>query len=129
MTTTEAREAIAERIRVAFGDGYTVYEAGDDLVKTPCIVINPGNPYLAPTTMGQDAAVQMALNFYLVVNRMSPKDSLKLLEDMRLTCTQAIKSGAPAGRWASFRDLGPFEIGDVQYASGMIDALFVVSDN
>ena len=121
------RADLADHLAVALGEGFSVYPTGVDLVATPCVVINPADPYLAPTTMGADARNQVALDLHLVTNRASPADALDALEDMRKTVTDAIKTFSPAGRWVTFGRWSQVDIGGTEYASAVVECLFVDS--
>lgn len=123
------RKDLQAHLQTVFGDGYTVYEAGANIVKTPAIVINPANPYIVPTTMGEDARVQTFLNLWLVTNKTSPKDALRHLEEMRKTAAGGVKSHNPRGRWMNFGQLGTTTVGDTEYATGVLECLFVSDDN
>ena len=122
------RSDIQTRLQDAFGDGTAVYEVGDDVIKTPCVIINPSNPYIVPTSMGQNARVSTFLDIWLVTNRTSPKDALNHLEIMRRTASQAIKTGEPQGRWTQFGQLGQTSVGGVEYATGVMPCVFVSAD-
>jgi hypothetical protein len=105
----------------------TVYPAGADLVAVPAIVINPSDPYLAPTTMGADARNQVAIELHLVTQRTDPDAALDALEDMRKAVTDAVKTFAPAGRWTAFGRWAGTEIAGVEYATAVVECLFVDS--
>ncbi len=123
------RDDLQVRLQTAFGDGYTVYEVGADVVKTPAVIINPSNPYIVPTSMGLDARISTFLDIWLVTNRSSPSDALNHLEEMRRTASQAIKSDIPQGRWTSLGSLGQTSVGGVEYATGVMPCVFVSDDN
>jgi ubiquitin C-terminal hydrolase len=116
-------------LQAAFGDRYTVYESGVDVLKTPAVVINPQNPYMIPTTMGVDAKLQVFIDLWLVTNRTSPKDALRHLEEMRKTASDAIKTHDPRGRWSQFGQLGSTNVGGTPYATGVLQCVFVTNDN
>jgi len=129
------RSTIADKIRAVLdaagpdAEGITVYEQGQDVVKTPCVVIHPADPYLVPVTMAKDAAVQVHVDIYIVSNRASIKDALDQLETIRHWVTDGIKTGAlPIGRWTSFGRFGNIEIGGVLSAGSVVSAMFLASD-
>jgi len=123
------RSDLKDHLQTAFGDGYAVYEAGEDLVKTPCVIINPSTgTYLVPTTMGEDARIQTFLNIWVCTNRTSPGDALNHLEAMRKTASQAVKTFTPRGRWTTFGSLGTTSIGGQDSATGVLETLFVSED-
>ncbi len=123
------REALAAKLQTAFGDGFAVYPSGVDIIKTPAVVVNPGDPYQVPTTMGVDQSIQTFLGVWLITNRISPTDALTHLEEMRQIGTKAIMENAPAGRWTSFGRLGSTTVSGEQYATGIIEAVFVSTDD
>lgn len=123
------RGFVADKIRDALGDGFAVYEAGQDVIKTPAVVVHPDDPYTVPVTMGSDAAVQVFMQIWLISNRSDILSSLNQLEEMRKTVTDAIKSDpAPVGRWTAFGQFGATEIGGVQYATAIVSVTFVAAD-
>jgi len=123
------RKHVAEKIQAELGDGFTVYEAGQDVIKTPAVVVHPDDPYTVPVTMSNDAAVQVFFQIWLVSNRSSILDSLNQLEEMRKKVTDAIKADpAPVGRWTGFGQFGATEIGGVQYATAIVSVTFVAAD-
>lgn len=123
------RSFVADKIRDALGDGFTVYEAGQDVIKTPAVVVHPDDPYTVPVTMSSDAAVQVFFQIWLVSNRSDILASLNQLEEMRKVVTDAIKSDpAPVGRWTGFGSFGATEIGGVQYATAIVSVTFVAAD-
>lgn len=119
------RAELAAHLATALGDGIAVYPAGVDLVATPCVVINPADPYMTPTTMGLDARNQVAIDLHLVTNRASPSDALDNLEDLRKEVTDAIKTFIPAGRWTAMGRWSQVDIGGTEYASAVVECLFV----
>ena len=124
------RSDLQAHIQDAFGDGYTVYEVGQDLIKTPCIVINPSRSnYIVPVTMGVDAAVQIFISLWLVTNRSSVPDAVNHLERMRKTASEAVKSSIPRGRWTTFGNLGSTMICGVPISTGVMECVFVSDDN
>ena len=98
------------------------------MVKTPAIIVNPASPYQVPTTMGLDQKIQTFLEIWLVTNRHDPTLALDHLEEMRKTASAAIMGMAPAGRWASFGRLGSTQVSGEQYATGVLETVFVSSD-
>lgn len=119
------RDVIRDHIQAAMGDGVTVYGAGVDVLKVPAVVINPGDPYMVPTSMGLDARIQLGLEFVVVCSMTSPVDALNQLEDLGLTLGNAIKTCNPRGRWSQLGQFGPATVGDQTYASGVMDGLFL----
>ena len=129
------RSIIADKIRVVLADvgadaaGITVYEAGQDVIKTPCVVVHPADPYQVPITMALDASIQIFVDLYIVSNRSSITDSMDQMEKIRHWVTDGIKTGAlPIGRWTSFGRFGAIPIGDVQYAGSVVQAMFMAPD-
>jgi hypothetical protein len=129
------RAIVADKIRAvldAAGDdaaGITVYEQGQDLIKSPCIVITPSNPYLVPTTMGTDSSVQVFMDLYIVSNRTSVKDSMDQMEKIRHWITEGIKTGdAPIGRWTQYGSFGSIDVGGTIQAASIVSAMFVAQD-
>lgn len=129
------RSIVADKIRTVLdavgapADGITVYEQGQDLIKTPCIVIHPSNPYLVPTTMGETSSVQVFMDIFIVSNRSSIKDSMDQMEQIRHWITEGIKSGvAPLGRWTAYGGFGGIEVGGVTSAASIVNAMFVAQD-
>jgi len=100
-----------------------------DLVKTPCIVINPSDPYLVPVTMGLDSNVQIFVDIYVVSNRTSVLDAMDQMEKIRHWVTQGIKQGdAPIGRWTGYGAFGGIEVGGQTYAASVVSAMFMAQD-
>ena len=123
------RKFIADKIQAELGDGFTVYEGGADIVATPAVVVHPADPYIVPTTMGEDANVQVFVNLWLIANRAEPLAALDQLEEMRLKVTTAIKTGAaPIGRWTTFGRFGATEVAGTMYATAVVEAVFVADD-
>jgi hypothetical protein len=129
------RSIIADKIRAvldaagAEADGITVYEAGQDVIKTPCVVVHPADPYLVPVTMSLEANIQVFVDLYIVSNRSSVKDSMDQMEKIRHWVTTGIKTGElPIGRWTSFGRFGAIPINDVQYAGSVVQAMFMAPD-
>lgn len=122
------RDGLVTRVQDQLGDGYAVYGTGVPIVKTPCVVVNPSNPYQVPTTMGADARTTYAIEFWVVTNRTSPGDAMDHLEEMAASVKAAIKTGNPAGRWTSFGRFGSTTVGDKEYATAVVESLFVASD-
>lgn len=119
------RSDLKAHLEAALGDGIVVYDTGVDLVAVPCVVINPADPYRIPQSMGQDAAVQVALNLTLVTQRSIPSAALEALEAMADTVTAAIKTFTPAGRWTAFGEWHQVEIGGTDYAAAVVESLFL----
>lgn len=122
------RSDLKDHIQAALGDGYVVYDAGEDVIKTPCVVLNPATPYVVPTSMALDATVQHFVDLWLVTNRIDVGAALDHLDKMRRTVGQAVKTNAPAGRWSSFGQLGSTDVGGTMYATGVMQTVFVLSD-
>ena len=122
-------KAILDAVGTDLSDSITVYEAGMDLIKTPCVVINPSTPYLVPVTMAVDSNVQVFVDIYIVSNRSSVLDSMDQMEQIRMWVTQGIKEGeAPIGRWTSFGAFGGIEVGGTTYAASIVSAMFMAQD-
>lgn len=122
------RGELKEHLETVFGDGYAVYESGVDILKTPCVIINPSSPYQVPTTMGVDARIQTFLDIWIVTNRTSPKDALNHLEEMRRLASVGVKSFMPRGAWSQFGRLGSTLVGGVEYATGVMETVFIGED-
>ena len=129
------RSDIAEKIRVVLAavgtpaEGITVYEQGNDVIKTPCVVVHPSDPYLVPVTMGVDANIQIFVDIYIVSNASSVKDSLDQMEQIRHWVTTGIKTGeAPHGRWTTYGRFGNIDVGGVISAGSIVSAMFMAPD-
>lgn len=122
------RAELKTHLESIFGDGYAVYDSGVDVLKTPCVVINPSSPYQVPTTMGADARIQSFLDIWLVTNRTSPKDALNHLEEMRKLASLGVKSFLPRGAWSQFGQLGSTTVSGVDYATGVMQTVFIGED-
>lgn len=121
------RSDLATHLRTQIPD-VSVYEAGDDLVAVPAVVINPGDPYLIPTTMGAKASNMTNIVIVLVAPRGDTQAALNMLEDLRVQVTDAIKTNQPAGRWATFGQFGSTLIGDITHATASVECVFTDQD-
>jgi hypothetical protein len=127
------RADVAARLTAELGAaGVTVYPAGADVVAVPAVTINPGDPYIVPTSFGAtpDATIlAVGLELWLVVGRPGdPEARLGELEALRKQVTDALYGWAPVGMWAEFGAFGVIEVGGVEHAAGRLEYVFKVND-
>lgn len=126
------RSILTEKIKLHVPDGTIVYQDGQDVVATPCIVVMPADPYITPTTMAGgplEQSVNAFLNVTVVANRGEVSAAMDELEEMRRIVALGVMSDpAPIGRWLSFGGFGLIEIAGVSYASALVQVMLTSTD-
>ena len=128
------RQDLATHLRATMADvgivdasALTVYPAGVDIVDVPCVVINPGDPYIAVVTMKQNG-LMFSMSLHLITNRNDPETAFDYLEDLRRSVTDSVKTFQPSTRWITFGSYGLTEVGGVGYATAVVEISMVSSD-
>lgn len=103
-----ARQDLADAITAALPgsglEGAVVYAEPADVVSVPCIVIDAGDPYIAPMTHGPSGPGGLLWNLalHLVAARTDVASSFGTIETMRATIVTACNTlGASVGDLAS----------------------------
>lgn len=122
------RSELAAHLQTQLGNGTFVYDAGEDVIAVPAVIIFPSNPYMSVATQGPDKRINVGLEINLVTTRAEPADALNALEDMRFAVTEALRGFQPTVIWATFGNFSTTEIGGIEYATAAIDTIAMDTD-
>ena len=122
------RAELAAHLATELGDGIFVFPSGKDVMAVPAVVLNPSDPYMAPTTMQPQGRISVALDIHVVTNRTEPDTALDAIEDLRFAVTNALRTFVPASRWTAFGRFGQTEIAGTVYAMAVLEVLFADND-
>jgi hypothetical protein len=111
VTPREARYALAEALRVALGDGWTVHASPPETVQARSLVIAPRSPYRVRGTVCQE---EVKLELTVLVARGASQAGMDLLDD---TCTVIRSATDSASAVVAFVD-SISDIGLVQEVGG-----------
>jgi hypothetical protein len=118
MTPREARYALAEELRAALGDGWTVHPSPPEAVQARSLVIAPRSPYRVRGTVCQE---EVKLELTVLVQRGASQAGLDLLDDVCTTIRAAIDTGAVVAYVDSIMDIGLVqEVGGVEYLAARL---------
>lgn len=119
MTPKEARHALADDIRAALPDGWTVYPGPPEGVNAPSVVLAPRSPYRVKSTVCNESVLLTAT---VLIQRNASADALDALDDASTTVRDAVHASDVMAVVEAVQDIGTMqEVGGVEYLAAVIN--------
>ena len=120
------RQRFAAFLRTVYLESINVYEYPPDVLYAPCLVLNPGDPYIVPYVQAGPGQALWSLEVMFIVNRAKTDESLTRLEFMWADFQDVIQGFAQT-RWLEFGEIATTTIGEVEYLTGTVSVGIVDS--
>ena len=118
MTPREARETIAQDIRAAMPDGWTVYATPPETLSAPAVVLGPGDPYLLASSF---CAFTLQLEATVLVSRAAGEDGADALDEAIGIVCAALMSGSAMTAPDAVRNVGrTLDVGGAQMLTAAV---------
>jgi len=118
------RQSIVAFLKARHGK-WQWYDYPPDNLKTPAVVVVPGEPYITPS--GQNANLMAwILELRIVAGRAKPEDALRRIEFFYTEIFQSLLE-YPSAQIEGLTDIGEVDIGGVSHLGGTI--VVVVQEN